>query len=191
MTDVFRGAGTHAGIGALNSIREGMDLIFLKYAGELQGLKTSAEAVSSAIETAGSFIERHTSEVCPGCPEVCCINRHSYHGPVDLVCIYALGERPPLHKEGVGDSEPCQFLGKDGCTIRRPLRPHRCNWYFCAPLLDHIQTVSARQYRMFIAAQRTINQKREELLDVFLSILKRAGYDLEGPGRATDEIFFR
>jgi len=197
VTDAFRDKAydggamrAHAGIEALNSIRKEMDFIFRKYGGELEGLKVSAEAVSYAVETAGSFIERHTSAVCPGCLEVCCINRHSYHELADIVCIYALGRRPPFYREKVGDREPCQFLGKEGCTLRRPLRPHRCNWYFCTPLLDHIQSVSAREYRGFIADQRAINRKREELLNAFFAILKRAGYDFEGPKSAPDEIFF-
>jgi hypothetical protein len=147
----------------------------------LEGLKMHAEAVSSAVEKAGSFIERHTSEVCPACPEICCINRHSYHETADLVCIYALGYRPSAYRKDVGDREPCQFLGREGCTVGRPLRPHRCNWYFCTPLLDRIQAVPARTYRWFIDGQRTINRRREDLVNAFLNILKKGRYNFEGP----------
>jgi hypothetical protein len=168
---------TCARIEALQSAREEAEHVFAKYADELGGLKACADAASDAIETAGTFIERHTLVVCPECPQVCCINRHSYHEARDLVFIYAIGEKLPVSGKEAGDAEPCRFLGEKGCTLRRPLRPHRCNWYFCEPLLKHIQTVSARQYRGFIANLRDINEKREGLVNAFINVLKRAGYD--------------
>jgi hypothetical protein len=182
--------GTHSKIEALDFIRKEVEHLFAKCGGELEEVRVRAEAVSSAIETAGLFIERHTSAVCPRCPEVCCINRHSYHELADVVCIYALGQRLPVYEKGTGDTEPCQFLGEKGCGVGRSLRPHRCNWYFCTPLLEHIQTVPARAYRMFIAGLREINGKREDLLNTFSNVLKGAGYDVRHLRRASDEIFF-
>jgi hypothetical protein len=177
-------------IEALQSVREEVEYLFAQYEDKLYGLKVHAEAVSSAIEAAGFFIERHTSVVCPECPQVCCINRHSYHEPRDVVCICALGKRLPAFKKEAVDTEPCQFLGEKGCTLRRPLRPHRCNWYFCGPLLEHMQTAPVRQYRRFIADLRDINEKREGVINAFARALKRAGYDFGNLKRALDEIFF-
>ncbi len=184
MTDYLR-------VEAVRSIQAKVGNLFTKYSGEFGKLKAPAEAVSAAIETSGRFIERHTSVICPGCRSVCCINRHSYLEPIDMICIYALGESPPLYKTEAGDEEPCQFLGEKGCILQRPLRPHRCNWYFCAQLLEHIQATHAHEYRSFIAGLRQINEKREALLAGFLDALKKAGYEMESPPNVVDEIYLR
>jgi len=182
--------GTGAGIDALYSIRKEVEDLFVKYGDDLEEVRGRAAGVSAAIEAAGLFIELHTSVVCPVCLQVCCINRHSYHELADIICISALGESPPVYRGGTGDTEPCQFLGERGCSIRRPHRPHRCNWYFCRPLLEHIQTVPAREYRRFIADLRDINEKREGLVNAFASVLKRSGCDLRHLRHVSDEIFF-
>ncbi len=179
-----------ARIDSLNFVWEEVKELCSKYEDHLEEVRGRAAGVSSAVETAGLFIERHTSVVCPACLKVCCINRHSYHDPADIICICALGEKPALYKRGAGDKEPCQFWGERGCSIKRPLRPHRCNWYFCVPLLEHIETVPAREYRRFIADLRDINEKREGLVNAFTNVLKGAGYDFGHLMHASDEIFF-
>lgn len=184
------GVGRAAGIDAIYSIRKEVDDLFSKYGDDMEEVRDLAAGVSAAIETAGLFIDRHTSVVCPACLQVCCINRHSYHELADIICIRALGEIPRIYRRRAADTEPCQFLGERGCSIRRPLRPHRCNWYFCVPLLEHIQTVPAREYRRFIAGLRDINEKREGVVKAFASALKWAGYDFVHLRRASDEIFF-
>ncbi len=182
--------GRGARVGALYSIRKEVEELFEKCGAELEKVREIAKGVSAAIENSGSFIERHTSVICPGCLKVCCINRHAYHELADIICICALGERPPVYKQETADTEPCQFLGERGCSIRRTLRPHRCNWYFCDGLLGHIQTVSAREYRRFIADLRDINQKREALVSAFAEVANRAGFAYGHLKRASDEIFF-
>lgn len=165
-------AGGRSRAETMRSIQAKVERLFREYGSEFEKLKTRAEAVASAVETSGRFVERHTSVVCPECFSVCCINRHSYLELVDMVCIYALGERPPVYKTEVADVEPCQFLGEKGCILRRSLRPHRCNWYFCTPLLEHIQTAHAHAYRAFIDGLRDINERRGALLAVFLQCLE-------------------
>lgn len=182
---------THYRIEALEFLRKEAEYLFAKYADELECLRVYAEAVTSEIETVGVFIERHTYVVCPECPQVCCINRHSYHELRDVVHIYAMGEKLPVSDKPAGDTEPCRFLGEKGCTLKRALRPHRCNWYFCEPLLKHIQNVPAQEYRRFIADLQGINEKREGLVNTFVNRLKGAEYNFERLKRAADEIFFR
>lgn len=137
--------------------------------------KTRALAVelSEMIEALSPFIQQHTDAVCPDCRDVCCINRHSYHDHEDVVYILTLGEKLPPYKDGIDDKELCRFLGNGGCTISRSLRPYRCNWYFCTPLLEHIKNISAPNYRRFIASLERITRKRENLLKEFKGIVKK------------------
>lgn len=123
--------------------------------------------VACLIESVSPLIEDHTRAVCPSCLDVCCINRHSYHDRSDIVYLQALGENMPAYKSGVADSDPCQFIGDRGCTLKRSLRPYRCTWYFCTPLLDHIQKKSVRKYRRLLDLLQRITQKRLEMLDEF------------------------
>lgn len=176
---------------AMRSIQAKVEHFFMEHGDEFEKMKALAEAVSSAVEKSGRFVEHHTSVVCPECLSVCCVNRHSYLEAADMVCICALGGSPPLYKAEVGDEEPCQFLGEKGCILKRPLRPHRCNWYFCAPLLEDIQTVPPQAYRAFIAGLREINEKRETLLTIFCDVLKKTGYEPESPINVLDEIYLR
>ncbi len=182
--------GRAARINTLYSIRKEVDDMLAEYGDYMEEVRGRAAAVSAAVEKLGVFIERHTSVVCPACLQVCCLNRHSYHDLADIVCIRALGELPPVYGRGAADAEPCQFLGERGCSIRRALRPHRCNWYFCEPLLDHIKSVPAVEYRRFIAGLRDINEKREGLINTFTGALKSAGCDIGHMIRESDEFFF-
>jgi len=126
-----------------------------------------ATEVSEMIELLSPFIQHHTEAVCPTCQKVCCINKHSYHKHDDILFIQALGEKLPVHKDGVDDSAPCQFLNEYGCTIKRSLRPYRCNWFFCTPLLKHMLNIPAPEYRKFSDSLRTLTKKRQELLNEF------------------------
>jgi hypothetical protein len=133
----------------------------------LKNIRNLAVSVSEGMDNLDCLIQQHTASVCSECSSVCCINRHSYHSLEDVVYIYALGEKIPSHAPGVEDTRPCQFLGEKGCTISRSLRPYRCNWYFCSPLLEHIQERSSRHYRQFIALLQDITCRRQRLIREF------------------------
>src|SRR3990172_2436373 len=138
-----------------------IERLFRYHRQELRGLRELALAVSGSIEDINAFIQQGTEAVCPSCEKVCCINIHSYHEYEDIVYILALGDEVPSYKQGVADSAPCHFLGKRGCTISRFLRPYRCNWYFCTPLLEHLTACPASAYRGFIASLEELTRKRE------------------------------
>lgn len=145
---------------------------------KIRKLKELAFKIAEMIELLSPFIEHHTKAVCPSCQKVCCINKHSYHKHEDILFIQALGEELPVYMDGVDDSAPCQFLDKYGCTIKRSLRPYRCNWFFCTPLLEHILSIPAPEYRKFSDSLKQITQKREELLNEFAKIEKPASLSL-------------
>ncbi len=132
-----------------------------------------AAELSEMIEALSPFIQQHTDAVCPDCRKVCCINKHSYYEHEDIIYIFALGEKILPYKTRVDDMEPCGFLGNAGCTISRSLRPYRCNWFFCTPLLEQIKNISAPNYRNFIGSSEQITRKRENLLEEFKECAKK------------------
>jgi hypothetical protein len=146
--------------------------VFRHRGANLGPVRDHAKDFARLIEKADPFIQKNTEEVCPRCRQVCCINRHSYHTHFDALYLLALGEEIPCHKAGIADSEPCQFLSPRGCRLRRFLRPYRCTWYFCTPLLEHIRTSPAREYRAFISCLEEISRGRELLLTSFIGIAR-------------------
>jgi hypothetical protein len=140
------------------------------FAGHETEFRRARELAREAAEIIGRLdplIEAHTSSVCPRCTEVCCVNRHSYHTHEDSTYLRALGEEVPAYDLTVGDSAPCQFLGKGGCTIARHLRPHRCNSYFCTPLLEHMENGNVREYRGLVQSMKELTHARMGMLRSF------------------------
>jgi len=144
--------------------------LFALHGRAMQRVRSLALEVAELTERSGSFIQAHTSIVCPSCGRVCCATRHSYHEVADIICLCALGETLPVYEKDREQGDPCQFMGPEGCTIKRSLRPYRCNWYFCAPLLEHMQGVPARQYRGFTDLMTELGRKREALLQEYEGI---------------------
>ncbi len=147
--------------------------IFKNHGHRLKKLKILAFEVSELIERVSPFIHQNTEAVCPYCQNVCCINRHSYYEHHDIVYILAIGEKVPSYRKGIDDKAPCQFLGLNGCTIRRSVRPYRCTWYFCDPLLEHINNSPSVEYRRFISNLEQITRKRDEMLNTFIEIMHK------------------
>ncbi len=181
----------HNRLAVLEDILRQVEQALLGSDSEITTMRELAKDTAGAIEALSPAIERHTSVVCPHCVQVCCVNRHSYHELADIIYLSSLGERPPAYRQGVGDAEPCRFLGGQGCTLKRSLRPHRCNWFFCGPLLDHIQASPVRDYRAFVAGLEEVNRKRERLIAAFGGIMRGRAGDPGRLKRVSDEIFFR
>lgn len=160
-----------------------VEQMFRRHGSELIRLRELAAEVSSLIDTLSPFVQRHTEKVCPRCVNVCCINRHSRYAYDDIVYLAALGERTAPRKRDTSDAARCQFLGEKGCVIRHSLRPYRCTWYFCSPLLEQIELEPVREYKKFIELLQQITCKRENLLDSFSEAAKRAGFDLDRNSR--------
>ena len=158
--------------GNLSRVLLNTEDMFEKHGRELVRVRNLAREISGLIESMSPFIQHNTEAVCPYCRDVCCINRHSYHEHRDIVYLQALGTKVPSYKKGKDDSAPCQFLGERGCTVDRSLRPYRCTWYFCTPLLDHIRCGPPALYRRFIDSLQLLTQKRQEMLNTFVEVCK-------------------
>jgi hypothetical protein len=146
---------------SLLQFHKSVEDLFTHNGDSLKRVKDLAGGVALFIQKVDPFIQTHTKVVCPDCEKVCCVNKHAYHEHEDIVYLYALGERLPLYERDRDDSEPCQYLGDQGCTVSRILRPYRCTWYFCTPLLEHMQEASAPDYRKFIASLEQITKKEK------------------------------
>jgi len=160
----------------MRNCRQDVADVFRHHGGRLDKVRDIANSTAEEIENLSAFIQQHTAVVCPECTSVCCANRHSMHTFDDIVFIYALGEQIPLHTPGLDDSGPCQFLGELGCVIPRVVRPYRCNWYFCSPLLNRITELNTvRHYRMFINLLQKITRGRQSLMEEYNSEVKDLG----------------
>ncbi len=144
---------------------------------ELARVIENANAIKKKIAKLDNFIQKNTSEVCPQCENVCCINKHGYYDYQDLIYIFAIGLEDPVYKEGLQDTNPCQFLTEDGCVIERSKRPFRCNWYFCNPLLEHMGNGPAKPYRNFIHLFQGIMVLRKEMVEEFFQIVNPKNAD--------------
>jgi hypothetical protein len=149
-----------------------LDQFFTEQRDELTGVVSYARTLSARMAEVSSFIQQNTSVVCPGCEKVCCVNRHGYYDHPDLIYIHALGLRHPEYREGMADMDPCQFLSVSGCTLKRSVRPFRCNWYFCAVLLAHMENGPAKPYREFVNRFQEIIGVRRRMLELFAATIR-------------------
>jgi hypothetical protein len=90
----------------------------------------------------------------------------------DLMYVFSLGHEVPRYREGLVDSAPCQFIGVTGCTLPRSLRPFRCNWFFCVPLVKHMQGGPGRPYRAFVSDFEDLLAWRNEMIREFYRVLE-------------------
>lgn len=164
--------GKHNGHGTLDNCRKGIAAVFRNHRNCLEGLRDIAFGISTEIDTLSTFLQPHTAAVCPECTSVCCINRHSRHTFDDMVYLAARGAHIPPSTAERDDSAPCHFLGDGGCRISRDVRPYRCTWYFCSPLLEHIaEHHPSRQYRSFINLLERITRKRQRMMEEYDSVM--------------------
>lgn len=135
-------------------------------------MEKTAHELKEAFDAVSHYIQKHTSEVCPSCPKVCCISKHGNYEKEDLVFIHALGLGNIDYKTDRADTDPCRFLQKDGCSLPRYRRPFRCTWYFCERLLESMWNDRPKEYSAFILAFENLQQLRRKLLDINDNITK-------------------
>jgi hypothetical protein len=132
------------------------------------GTRQSAAEARKLIETISPDIEQHTAAICITCTGVCCINRHARYDLSDTIFLSALGLTVPEYASGIEETAPCRLLGNCGCTLHRSLRPYRCTWFFCAPLLDHIvEQYDPAAYRQFMKTLQAITETRTRMIRDF------------------------
>jgi hypothetical protein len=153
-----------------NQIVSYIEEVFHVHRDKLQTVKELAHRIKEGLQRISPFIQQSVEAVCPGCPNVCCINKHGYYNYEDIVYIYALGLKIHDYDFGEKDSTPCQFLSEKGCIMERSVRPSGCNWYFCEPLLDHME--KRPDYWNFDNDLKEVVEVWLELMDEFDRVIK-------------------
>ena len=141
---------------------------FSKYGYKFKRVKELAQKILVGFETISPLIQQNTERICPECTSVCCISKHGYFLFEDLIYLHALGRRPADCEFGNKDTEPCQFLSHNGCSIERPFRPSGCTWYFCDPLLEYME--SKPDYYEFDELLRDIAELWMEMIEEFIQV---------------------
>ncbi len=113
------------------------------------------------------FIERHTAMVCPQCTDVCCKDKHGRYDKDDLKFLNALGIDIMEDSKNVDDTDPCRYLTRDGCTRERWMRPFRCTFFFCDPLLKSMEQDDPKFYRAFVEYFRCLVDTRRKFLSLY------------------------
>jgi hypothetical protein len=106
-----------------------------------------AEQLKRLLVESSPMIEEYTAPICPGCTDVCCRQKHGMYQENDIRYLRALGiDAPPRDPERPHDG-PCEMMGPQGCGQPRWLRPFKCTWYFCGPLLKALSESPPRKAR--------------------------------------------
>jgi hypothetical protein len=111
----------------------------------------SAQKLKKLLIDLSPLIEEFTADICPDCREICCKQKRSIPDADDVRYGTALGTPLPERDLARDPDGPCQFMGQAGCAIPRWLRPWRCTWYFCGPLIETMNKGPQRRVRRLSA----------------------------------------
>ncbi|MBE0425630.1 MAG: hypothetical protein IBX72_03165 [Nitrospirae bacterium] len=145
--------------------------IFKNHGQKLQEVKELAWKIKEGFEKISPLIQKFTGEICPTCKDVCCINKHGFYNFEDLIYLHSLGLSPPDYKFQGDELDPCQFLSSRGCILERQFRPSGCNWYFCDPLLEHMEKIP--EYEEFDGSLTALAELWIELIDQFSNAIMK------------------
>ena len=123
----------------------------------------NARTLKRLLLESSPLIEEYTGKVCPGCTEVCCKQKHGLYREKDIEYLRALSEVVPLRNAARPLEGGCEMMGPGGCQLPRWLRPFKCTWYFCAPLLQALDEGPPRKARQLSAMLQELADLYQEL----------------------------
>lgn len=124
-----------------------------------------ARELRDAFNSVSPFIDKHTSLVCPGCDKVCCRDKHGRYDSDDLEFLKSLGVKISRDQPERNESDPCRYLTGRGCSLKRWMRPYRCTFFFCDPLMKSLENDSAKLYQAFVDFFQHLVSVRQEFLE--------------------------
>ena len=126
-------------------------------------MESAASRLKRLLSEISPLIEEQTRKVCPDCRNVCCRQKHGTPDQKDLLFFDSLGVKGPKVDMTRPPEGPCEFLSSSGCILERWMRPFRCTWYFCAPLLAAMEEGPQRSHRKLVAMMDEIVRLHGEL----------------------------
>jgi hypothetical protein len=120
----------------------------------------AAEKLRQLLIDAAPLIEEYTAAVCPDCADLYCRQKHGLYRERDI--LYLRGSGMPMPpRDGTRPMEgPCEAMGAAGCVQPRWLRPFKCTWYFCEPLLAALNDGPQKKARRLSAIM-------QEMIDLY------------------------
>lgn len=146
-------------------------LFFQQNHQKLTPMADAAQTYKEAMELVSSFTEEYTQKTCPYCGTVCCAQKHGLPEFGDVAAFLSLGYEIPSYDLNRPLSGACQFMGKRGCILERIVRPYRCTWYFCDPLLTQIEIGPTAHYNQFIKLVQRLSETRGRMLAIFYDMI--------------------
>ena len=124
-----------------------------------------AEQLKQLLIGSSPVIEEYTASICPGCTDVCCRQKHGTFRDNDILYLRALGIDVTPRDQGRPPDGPCELMGPQGCGQPRWLRPFKCTWYFCDPLLKALTESPPRKARQ-------VSAMLQEMADLYGELAK-------------------
>lgn len=134
-----------------------------------------AEQFKRLLIESAPIIEEYTAKLCPACTDVCCKQKHGILRENDILYLRALGETVSSRDEARPPEGPCELMGPQGCVQPRWLRPFKCTWYFCEPLLNALHEGPPRKARQLSAMLQGMVDLSGELAET-AGMHSRVGY---------------
>lgn len=148
---------------------------FADHSSDLMDVFAKGIELQQAFAIIDPFIQSYTAITCPYCAVVCCANRHGMPTFGDIITFLAMKYEIPHYDLTIDPGASCQFMGNKGCVLPRVIRPYRCTWYFCDPLLKQIEIGPAIHYRTFIQYVESLSAARGRVLEAFYRIWSKQG----------------
>lgn len=123
----------------------------------------AAQRLKQLLIESSPFIEEYTASVCPTCTDVCCRQKHGLYRERDILYLKGLGEAVPVRDLLRPTEGPCEAMGSFGCVQPRWLRPFKCTWYFCGPLLTAMNSGPPKNMRRLSALLQEMIDLYDEL----------------------------
>ncbi len=140
---------------------------FAKHQKELGEIHALGRRIIKFYQVLEPFFHEFTESVCHCCAVPCCVNRHGFPDFEDLVLFLAMGQGLPDYNFNVIDTDKCQFLGPNGCSLPRQARSYRCTWYFCDHVLDEFEHLNSKRFHRFDVELERLGRCRSVLLERF------------------------
>jgi len=123
----------------------------------------TAEKLQQLLIESSPLMEEYTRELCPGCTDVCCRQKHGIYRERDILYLNALGTAIPARDPERLLDGPCEALGEHGCAHPRWLRPFKCTWYYCDPILKALNNGPQKKARALSVVMKEMIHLYDEI----------------------------